>query len=126
MELKEKLRAILEKIEKKKLSPCAFHIQDLVPTVDRDPKDISERAEWEYKIGDDVLKIVWQLEDMADDFSISFNDKLCYYYGWFDDDDTYENCWETGDFDIFSDYDEDAEELFNLIMQHGGVIKNIT
>ena len=117
---KEKLRIILKNIKDKKLTPNAFHINELVPTID-DSEYIDEYYKWEYKIGEDILKIQWDIEDFADFFTIDLNDANMYFYGWLDKD--YKNSWNTGNWDIFSDYDADAEELFKIILQHGGVLE---
>lgn len=109
MQLGEKLRAILERLEGKALAPDALHLRELAPSVPCNPADIDEYEAWEYKIGEDILKITWDLEDMDDCISVSLNGETV-YSGWNQCNDKTEA------------YDDDAEDLFLLVMQHGGTL----
>ena len=107
----EKLRVILNNLENKELSPDAFHLRELVPT-ESNPQDIDELEVWEYKIGEDNLKIEWELEDMSDDIiKIYLNDEKVY------------GTWNTDTNSHYPEYDDYAEDLFLLIMQHGGILQ---
>jgi hypothetical protein len=123
MELAEKLSEILKNLEGKKLFPMAFHVDELVATKSSEPGYHDGWDEYEYQIGTDVLKLVADEEDGAFCLDIKLNGKTEYSTGyigavsWDEDDNEIEF-----DYEAYSDYDADAEALFELIMQHGGVI----
>ena len=112
----EKLRAILKNLKNKKsdleIAPTAFHLRELVSTIPPNPYDLDELEIWEYKIGEDILKIEWELEDMyADIIHIYLNDERM-HLAWNDCKDSH-----------YAEYDDDAEDLYLLIMQHGGILQ---
>ena len=138
METAEKLRTILKNLEGKKLSPAAFHLDELVETKSSNPEDFDD--EWyycEYQIGRDKLKLYVDVEDFSPCLSISLNGECKYdsgYIGaliWDEDDNDNDNDNEEDDndneieweYEEYSDYDKDAEALFEIIMQHGGVLE---
>ena len=124
METAEKLRTILKNLEGKKLFPEAFHTYELVETKrSSDPDPIDCWYEFEYQIGTDILKMLLDEDDLTPCLSIYLNGECKYETGyigapaWDEDDNEIEFDWEE-----YSDYDEDAEALFEIIMQHGGVL----
>ena len=112
----DKLRTIMRNLKAKEhrgeaLEPAAFHLLELVPTKPADPQDIDEHEEWEYNIGSDTIKITWDLEDITDDcIGVYLNGEPVY------------GAWN-GTGTQCSNYDNDAEDLFLLILQHGGVLQ---
>jgi len=112
----EKLHTIMSNLKAKNsndeaLEPAAFHLLELVPTKPADPQDIDEHEEWEYDIGSDTVRITWELEDITDDcIDVYLNGELMY------------GTWN-GIGDQCANYDDDAEDLFHLIMQNGGVLQ---
>jgi len=123
METVENVKTILKRLEGKKLFPIAFHIDELVPSKSSDPACVDGWDEYEYQIGTDALKLRTDEEDCAFCLSIYLNGKeedTTDYIGastWDEDDNEIEV-----DYSQYSDYDEAAEALFELIMQHGGVL----
>jgi hypothetical protein len=118
METAEKLRTILKNLEGKKLLPEAFHTYELVET-----KSDDENWYFEYQIGTDILEMHLNESDMSLCLTIYLNGEFRYetgYFGethWDEDDNEIEIDW-----DEYLNHDEDAEALFEIIMQHGGVL----
>ena len=113
MNTEEKLRTILNNLKNKEddleIEPNAFHLRELLPTIKPDLRDIDELEVWEYKIGEDILKINWELEDITDDIiRIYLNGEKVYA------------AWNEYSDSNYIEYDDDAEDLFLLIMQYGG------
>jgi len=113
--ISEKLRTILNNLKGKELEQDAFHLRELVPTTPSNPADIDEFTVWEYKIGDDIIRIEYEVEDILDDIiCLKLNGENV-------------NIYATRDYkgtDYSRIYDDDAEDLFVLIMRYGGVLES--
>jgi len=118
MKAEEKLREILSRLKDsegkdKELDMNAFHLRELVPTKTHEIDFTEGYFEWEYTIGEDVLKIKWDVEDVtADEIYIYLNGENVYCCCTWR---ARNNCLH---------YDDAAKDLFLLIMQHGGVLES--
>jgi len=108
MNVGEELRALLDKLGNKDLAPEAFHLMELISTIPA-TADLNELEIWEYKVGEDVLKLSWELEDFVDIIIIYLNSEIVY-------------CTQCSIIDSL-EYDDDAEDLFLFIIKHGAVLQ---
>jgi hypothetical protein len=70
---------LFAEIEDKDIALYAFGLQDIKPTKSCSPNDIDEHEEWEFKIGKDIIKFTWELEDIIDDcLKVEINDRIVY------------------------------------------------
>ena len=94
----------------KELSPDAFHLSELIPVRRCDPADYLDGV-WEYRVGKDILRLELEVND-GEGIEIKLNGETV-YWSW--------NSVCDWVYDL-PEYDDDAEDLFLLIMQHGGAL----